>query len=498
MKKLIGLMLVLCLIFSFAADAFAAGRPKITKQPETATTKKGKAVFSITVTGTVDSYTWYFTDPSTDETISGQKLQKSKRFKGLKITGYNGKKMTLSKVPDAMHGWQVYCHVNGNGYKMDSDTVFLYVAGMDVPAADPDTVPVDTGKDEQPDEKEIPASSSADDDMPDEPDDDMPGDSVPGDSSESDDDIIPYTPEEDMSGEPEDIIPAEPEADDPDEPFDYAPADETDVAANVQDTPVGTDTVIGTDKVVVTANAKVLRMLDDSGSNPVGEPSSRLELKRGGSVIVQSIDSVIGWTIGDTRFEPSSSIFEFRVLNLAQDMSVDIMTQSTPDDMIETAWDDLSADLPDESKEPDIDPFIDASAEDDIDMTAPVSDAADFAAESEDSSYPSDIPLDIPSEPEENQDPVTSAETPVALTQSSDNTGLCKIVCTGCTFTYLSGGLRSVTEGEVPSGARISVIADNDSAAAVGYRINGGEAGHIGVTSFRIIVSGDMTITAGR
>ena len=495
MKKLIGLMLVLCLIFSFAADAFAAGRPKITKQPETATTKKGKAVFSITVTGTVDSYTWYFTDPSTDETISGQKLQKSKRFKGLKITGYNGKKMTLSKVPDAMHGWQVYCHVNGNGYKMDSDTVFLYIAGMDVPAADPDTSPADTGKDELPDEKEIPASSSADDDMPDEPDDDMPEESVPGDSSESGDDIIPYTLEEDMSGEPEDILPAEPDDAVPDEPDDYAPADETDIAADVQDTSVGSDTDTSADTVIVTANAKVLRMLDDSGSNPVGEPSSRLELKRGGSVIVQSIDSVIGWTIGDTRFEPSSSIFEFRVLNLAQNMSVDIMTQSTPDDMIETAPDDLSADLPDESDEPDIDPFIDAAEDNDSDMIA----ADEFGdndpvAESADPSYPSDIP----SEPEDSQDPVTSAETPVVLTQSSDNTGLCRIVCTGCTFTYLSGGLRSATEGEVPSGARISVIADNDSAAAVGYRINGGEAGHIGVTSFRIIVNGDMTITAGR
>ena len=173
-----------------------------------------------------------------------------------------------------------------------------------------------------------------------------------------------------MSGEPEDILPAEPDDAVPDEPDDYAPADETDIAADVQDTPVGTDTDTSADTVIVTANAKVLRILDDSGSNPVGEPSSRLELKRGGSVIVQSIDSVIGWTIGDTRFEPSSSIFEFRVLNLAQNMSVDIMTQSTPDDMIETAPDDLSADLPDESDEPDIDPFIDAAEDNDSDMIA--------------------------------------------------------------------------------------------------------------------------------
>ena len=48
MKKLLGIVLTLCLVLTLAADAFAASKPEITKQPETATTsKKGAVSFSI-------------------------------------------------------------------------------------------------------------------------------------------------------------------------------------------------------------------------------------------------------------------------------------------------------------------------------------------------------------------------------------------------------------------------------------------------------------------
>lgn len=480
MKKLIGLILALSLVFSFAADAFAAGRPKITKQPETATTKKGKAVFSITVTGTVDSYTWYFTDPSTDETISGQKLQKSKRFKGLKITGYNGKKMTLSKVPDAMHGWQVYCHVNGNGYKMDSDTVFLYIAGMDVSADNTEPSVKADAVDDLPAEPDGQASSLSDD-MPVEPDDDMSGISQ---------DVLPYDPDDDMAVEPEVTVPAE-------------TGDSTDISAQESYAPAGEKNGAGT--ITVTANAKVLRMLDASGSNPVGEPVSILEIESGGSVIVQSIDSIIGWTIGDTRFEPASSIFELRVLNLSQDMVVDIMTPSTPDDMIDTAPEDMietspdghDSAQPDESPDADDDTGFDLSAVDESDMPVPVFDDKDTDMESEDQEMLS-ASSDVDPESETPEEPAVTQDIPATLPSSSGDVSFCSISCTGCTFTYLSGGLRSVREGQVPAGAKISVIADDDSAAAAGYRINGGSAGHIGVTSFKITVDGDMIITAGR
>ena len=40
MKKIIGLVLALCLVFSLAAGAFADSKPTITQQPETSTTSK--------------------------------------------------------------------------------------------------------------------------------------------------------------------------------------------------------------------------------------------------------------------------------------------------------------------------------------------------------------------------------------------------------------------------------------------------------------------------
>ena len=73
MKKLLGIILTLCLVLTLAADAFAASKPEITKQPETATTsKKGAVSFSISVKGTVSSYTWYFVNPETGDKTRGQ------------------------------------------------------------------------------------------------------------------------------------------------------------------------------------------------------------------------------------------------------------------------------------------------------------------------------------------------------------------------------------------------------------------------------------------
>ena len=76
-----------------------------------------------------------------------------------------------------------------------------------------------------------------------------------------------------------------------------------------------------------------------------------------------------------------------------------------------------------------------------------------------------------------------------------DENRLCRVTCIGCTFTYIRGGLRSVTEGEVPAGAPINVIADSSDMAVSGYRINGGDPINAGLGSFRIIVNEDMEIS---
>ena len=104
MKKLIGIILTLCLVLSLTVSALAASKPEITKQPETATTsKKGAVSFSVTVKGTVSSYTWYFVNPETGDKVSGKKL--SSVVKGVKVSNPNSKKISLSRVPDSMHGW---------------------------------------------------------------------------------------------------------------------------------------------------------------------------------------------------------------------------------------------------------------------------------------------------------------------------------------------------------------------------------------------------------
>ena len=60
MKKIIGLILVFVLLFAVASEAFAGSKPQITKDPESATVKKGgKVSFSIKTKGTVSTVIWY-------------------------------------------------------------------------------------------------------------------------------------------------------------------------------------------------------------------------------------------------------------------------------------------------------------------------------------------------------------------------------------------------------------------------------------------------------
>ena len=137
MKKVIGLILVFILVFAVASGALAGSRPKITRQPETRTVKAGGTVsFSIKTTGTVKIITWYFIDPATGESYTGKQL--SGVVKGLKVQNPNSSKITLSKVPESMHGWTVYAHVNGNGYNFDSDKAQLLISGIRAECSDPE------------------------------------------------------------------------------------------------------------------------------------------------------------------------------------------------------------------------------------------------------------------------------------------------------------------------------------------------------------------------
>ncbi len=132
-KRLVAFLLVLALALAITVSAYAAGSPKISRQPESATTdSKGTVSFSIKARD-FKGLTWKFVNPETGEEYTGKTLPSA--FKGLKVDGANKQKITLKKVPDEMHGWTVYAHLTGNGYEVDSDKVQLFVNGLPDPSA---------------------------------------------------------------------------------------------------------------------------------------------------------------------------------------------------------------------------------------------------------------------------------------------------------------------------------------------------------------------------
>ena len=369
MKKLIGLILVFVLVFAVASQAFAGSKPQITKDPETATVKKGgKVTFSIKTKGTVTTVIWHFVDPVTGADYTGKKL--SGAVKGVKVVGgTNGKKITLNKVPEEMHGWKVYAHVNGNGYNVDSQQATLLIAGMDAPSEEP---------------AEQPAAQPVE----------QPADETPEQTAEQ----PAEEPAEQPATEPaEEPIPAE--------------TGET-PESSVQEVPEEDE---GPKTYTITATSKVLRPLDDSGNVTEYTPASSIEVTGIGYVLVSSEDPIISWTLNGIRVQPAEPVNEFRVLNVTSDLSIDIQTSR-----------------------------------------------------------------------------VSAADAVV------DDSHMCKVTCTGCTFSYSRGKLRSVTEGEVPAGAPINIIADNSDLAKNGYSINGAEPDHLGKAGFQFVVNEDVNIVCGQ
>ena len=352
MKKYLAFLLILCIVFSFAANAFAASKPTIVKQPESATTnQKGTVSFSVSVKGKVASYTWYFVNPATGEKISGSKL--SKTVKGVKVSKPNGKKVTLSNVPESMHGWEVYCHINGNGYKVDSEKVLLLVYGMEPPAG---SASADAAAQEQHAAEQAPAEQTA----------------------------AEQSPVEQTQAETETAEPVDPDT----------------VAVEPEDR-----------TITVSSGSSVLRRLDAFGKVIESDPVSSLEFRNTGSFIVSSEEPIKSWTVNGIRFEPEEPLKEFKMLNVTEDISVNI-------------------------------------------------------------------------------DVVRSS----TITNELDYDHMCKVSCKGCTFTFLSSGIRSATEGEVPAGAQIRVLADSPDNVSKGYSFNGQEPQNLNKTSFVYTVTADVEI----
>ena len=284
MKKIIGLVLVFILVFAVAANAFAGGKPKITKQPETATVKKGGTVsFSIKTSGTVKTITWYFVNPATGESFTGKQLAGA--VEGVKVQNPNKKKITLSKVPETLHGWTVYAHVNGNGYKIDSDQVQLLIAGMETAQDAPAEAPAA----EEPPAEAPPAEES-------------PAEEPPAEEP------------------PAEVQPAEPETQEP--------------AANEE-----AGEVPPSGPFTVTATSSVLKRLDEAGNVIVGDPVSSLDFEDYGDVLVTSEEPIISWTLNGIRVQPDQPVKEFRITNITSSLLIDVKVQhaSAADIVVDTA-----------------------------------------------------------------------------------------------------------------------------------------------------------------
>lgn len=81
------------------------GLPKITKNPTSETVTKGGRCAFVARAENADAYDWFFTKGKTTYTVA----EALKKFKGLKVSGEDGEKLSLRKIPTSLNGWKVYC-----------------------------------------------------------------------------------------------------------------------------------------------------------------------------------------------------------------------------------------------------------------------------------------------------------------------------------------------------------------------------------------------------
>ena len=273
MKKIVSLLLVLCLALGIASAALAAGAPRINKQPETKTTTGNRQV-----TFTIDAENfsqkesgWRFVNPATDEEFTVVQLR-DEVFKADKFdykASDKKKRLTLINVPDAMHGWEVYMHLSGNGYELDSERVRLWCDGL------PQTVETASATDvgAEPVPEETPAETSEETPV------ETPAE-TPAETSEETPSELPFDEQE--------------KSYDPDEPR----------------------------IITVTAEKLSLCPVDARGNLLEDQAASTLTFENSGSVAVRADAPVKYWLINGIRIEPTESVTGFVLKNITSDLSI--------------------------------------------------------------------------------------------------------------------------------------------------------------------------------
>jgi len=278
MKKVVSLLLVLCLVLGIASVALAAGAPRINKHPESKTTNKNRQVtFSIDAENFSQKESgWRFINPETGEEFTVIQLRddvfKSEKF-DYKASDKK-RKITLINVPDAMHGWEVYMHLAGNGYELNSEHVRLWCYGLE--------------------EGQLTASAA---------------------------DVAPDEPAEPPVEEPAES-PAEEPAEVPDEP----PVEETPAEAPAE-TPVEEPETLPynpDEPRIITVSAENLTLcpVDARGNLLEDQAAATLTFENSGSVAVRSDAPVKYWLINGIRIEPVESVTGFVLKNIMTDLSI--------------------------------------------------------------------------------------------------------------------------------------------------------------------------------
>ena len=137
MKKIVSLLLALCLVLGIASAL--ADQPVIKTQPTSqATDRSGSVTFTFDASGFNNRISsWHFVDPATGTDRTGPEMREYLGNTGFKLDVYNEKKkMVLTKVPASMNGWTVYAHlVNDSGEFIDTDKVILTVTSASASAS---------------------------------------------------------------------------------------------------------------------------------------------------------------------------------------------------------------------------------------------------------------------------------------------------------------------------------------------------------------------------
>ena len=275
MKKIVSLLIVLCLLLGISSVALAAGAPKITKQPTTQTTnKKGTVTFTFSAKNynTNDSG-WRFVNPATGEEYTGPQMRELlAEYKGTLSVSNGKQKLTLTKVPESMNGWEVYVVLTNNGYTVNSDRVRLWCYGM----AQTTTPATPTETETVPEQPAIPSEPA------------------------SEQPATPSEPAPEQSATPGEPAPEQA----------AAPEPEPEILA-------------GPKMVTVSAAEKLtLVPLDSHGNEQSDKAASSLTFEDSGSVAVHSEAAVRYWIVNGIRIEPVESVTGFILKNVTTDLSI--------------------------------------------------------------------------------------------------------------------------------------------------------------------------------